>query len=78
MTKQNLQYHRSSSYIAFWLQLEPGYNYFVKNQLPPRMAVANGQYVLNRPLMSNNMMAQYTSAISPHLLTQSQPFTKVK
>ncbi|EFW11836.1 putative conserved protein [Serratia symbiotica str. Tucson] len=79
MTKQNLQRHRSSSYIAFWRQLEPGYNYFVKNQQPPRMAVANGQYVLNRPLMSNNTMAQYTSAMSPpHLLTQSQPFTKVK
>ena len=32
MTEQNLKRHASSSYIAFWRQLKPGYDYFAKNR----------------------------------------------
>ncbi|AWC70048.1 peptidoglycan meso-diaminopimelic acid protein amidase [Serratia marcescens] len=82
MTEQNLKRHASSSYIAFWRQLKPGYDYFAKNHQPPTMGVVNGQYVLGQPLMSSGgMMTQYASA-SPtpntNPFAQNKPLTEVK
>jgi len=81
MTEQNLKRHGSSSYIAFWRQLKPGYDYFIKNHQPPMMGVANGQYVLGQPLMSSSQMTQYASA-SPtpntNPFAQNKPLTEVK
>lgn len=82
MTEQNLKRHASSSYIAFWRQLKPGYDYFAKNRQPPTMGVVNGQYVLGQPLMSSGgMMTQYASA-SPtpntNPFAQNKPLTEVK
>lgn len=82
MTEQNLKHHASSSYIAFWRQLKPGYDYFAKNHQPPTMGVVNGQYVLGQPLMSSGgMMTQYASA-SPtpntNPFAQNKPLTEVK
>ncbi|BEN52946.1 murein L,D-transpeptidase [Serratia marcescens] len=81
MTDQNLKRHASSSYIAFWRQLKPGYDYFAKNHQPPMMTVDNGQYVLGQPLMSSGQMTQYASA-SPtpntNPFAQNKPLTEVK
>lgn len=82
MTEQNLKRHASSSYIAFWRQLKPGYDYFAKNHQPPTMGVVNGQYVLGQPLMSSGgMMTQYASA-SPtpntNPFAQNKPLTEAK
>ncbi|ASL86278.1 TPA: peptidoglycan meso-diaminopimelic acid protein amidase [Serratia marcescens] len=81
MTEQNLKRHASSSYIAFWRQLKPGYDYFAKNHQPPMMTVDNGQYVLGQPLMSSGQMTQYASA-SPtpntNPFAQNKPLTEVK
>ncbi|HGM4932065.1 TPA: peptidoglycan meso-diaminopimelic acid protein amidase [Serratia marcescens] len=81
MTEQNLKRHASSSYIAFWRQLKPGYDYFAKNHQPPTMGVVNGQYVLGQPLMSSGQMTQYASA-SPtpntNPFAQNKPLTEVK
>lgn len=78
MTEQNLKRHASSSYIAFWRQLKPGYDYFAKNHQPPMMTVDNGQYVLGQPLMSSGQMTQYASAsptpnTNPSLRTSRSP-----
>lgn len=81
MTEQNLKRHASSSYIAFWRQLKPGYDYFAKNHQPPMMTVDNGQYVLGQPLMSSGQMTQYAST-SPtpntNPFAQNKPLTEVK
>ncbi|MBN5322780.1 murein L,D-transpeptidase [Serratia marcescens] len=81
MTEQNLKRHASSSYIAFWRQLKPGYDYFAKNHQPPMMTVDNGQYVLGQPLMGSGQMTQYASA-SPtpntNPFAQNKPLTEVK
>ncbi len=81
MTEQNLKRHASSSYIAFWRQLKPGYDYFAKNHQPPMMTVDNGQYVLGQPLMSSGQMTQYASA-SPtpntNPFAKNKPLTEVK
>ncbi|WP_036770624.1 L,D-transpeptidase family protein [Photorhabdus australis] len=68
MTPQNMLRHRASSHYIFWLQLQPAYEYFVKNRRPAAISVINGQYAVNAiPLKS------------PLLQNQSQyAFTKVK
>ncbi len=68
MTPQNMLRHRSSSHYMFWLQLQPAYDYFVKNHQPATISVINGQYVVNA-----------TPDKSPLLQPQSQyAFTKMK
>ncbi|ACY83627.1 murein L,D-transpeptidase [Edwardsiella piscicida] len=50
MTDKNMQRHRNSSYIGFWRQLQPGYQYFAQHALPPQVNVQDGRYVVNGPL----------------------------
>ncbi|WP_431223602.1 peptidoglycan meso-diaminopimelic acid protein amidase [Serratia sp. L9] len=78
MTEQNLQRHRSSSYINFWRQLKPGYDYFAKNHLPPMVAVTNGQYVLAQPVIGSGQPTQYASTVDTNPFAQSKPLTIVK
>lgn len=59
MTESNMQRHRSSTYAKFWRELQPGYEYFVKNSQPPSIGVVNGQYVLNRPILTSAPASQY-------------------
>lgn len=47
MTDANMQLNKYSSYISFWRQLQPGYAYFQKYQLPPSVSVIDGNYVVN-------------------------------
>ncbi|WP_370560325.1 peptidoglycan meso-diaminopimelic acid protein amidase [Edwardsiella tarda] len=50
MTERNMQRHRNSSYINFWRELQPGYQYFAQHALPPQVNVQDGRYVVNAPL----------------------------
>lgn len=78
MTDQNLQRHRSSSYISFWRQLKPGYDYFAKKRQPPMVAVSNGQYVLAQPVTGSGQPTQYASTVDTNPFAQSKPLTIVK
>ena len=68
MTDDNMQRHRYSTYIDFWKQLKPGYDYFVAKHQPPVVSVADGNYVVNKPL---------SGAIQPQLASNYRlPETK--
>ena len=60
MTDDNMQRHKYSTYIDFWKQLKPGYDYFVATRQPPVVSVADGNYVVNKPL-SNAIQPQLAS-----------------
>lgn len=60
MTDDNMQRHKYSTYIDFWKQLKPGYDYFVATHQPPVVSVADGNYVVNKPL-SNAIQPQLAS-----------------
>ncbi|KEY60650.1 peptidoglycan meso-diaminopimelic acid protein amidase [Serratia sp. DD3] len=78
MTEENLQRHRSSDHIAFWRQLKPGYDYFVKHHRPPAVNVSNGQYALVQPITGNAQPTQYASTTNTDPTTQGNPFTVIK
>ena len=46
MTAANMKRHKKSEYYSFWEELKPGYDYFEKNKIPPRMTVENKKYKL--------------------------------
>lgn len=49
MTSENLEMHKSSPHISFWKELVEGYEYFEKNNLPPKMRVnSKGEYYIVR------------------------------
>lgn len=60
MTDDNMQRHKYSTYIDFWKQLKPGYDYFLATHQPPVVSVADGNYVVNKPL-SNAIQPQLAS-----------------
>lgn len=47
MSEANMQRHKYSSYMAFWQQLKPAYDYFVQTGTPPVVSVNNGRYVVS-------------------------------
>lgn len=47
MTDKNMALHRNSSYMYFWQQLQPGYQYFVEHHRPPFVMVNAGRYIVN-------------------------------
>lgn len=77
MTEQNMQRHRNSSDYNFWRQLQPGYEYFAKNRMPPSVSVINGQYVLSRPPTSSTPTSQYAMTKSD-ALTKSNTLAKTE
>ncbi|MFI8417565.1 peptidoglycan meso-diaminopimelic acid protein amidase [Serratia sp. NPDC078593] len=78
MTEQNMQRHRSSNYLNFWQQLKPGYDYFVENRQPPMINVANGQYVLGKPLMASGQANRLFASTSEPAEVKSNPFSAAK
>lgn len=58
MTEKNMQRHRSSAHLAFWQQLKPGYDYFIKHRQPPSVEVTDGRYVINQALFLNHKQSQ--------------------
>jgi murein L,D-transpeptidase YafK len=50
--------HKNSSYISFWNELKPGYDYFQKNHTPPNVVVSAGKYVLTAPVKVNPLASQ--------------------
>lgn len=45
-TPENLARHRNSVHIAFWHELQPGYDWFQRYKQPPEMMISGGQYQL--------------------------------
>jgi murein L,D-transpeptidase YafK len=46
LTADNLARHQSSPWLAFWLNLKQGYDYFEVHRVPPSVSVRNRRYVL--------------------------------
>jgi murein L,D-transpeptidase YafK len=58
MTDANMASHRNSSYISFWNELKPGYDYFQKYHTPPNVVVSSGKYVLTQPVQTTPLGSQ--------------------
>jgi murein L,D-transpeptidase YafK len=58
MTDANMAAHRNSSYISFWNELKPGYDYFQKYHTPPNVVVSSGKYVLTQPVQTTPLGSQ--------------------
>lgn len=71
MTDNNMSRHKYSTYIDFWKQLKPGYDYFMTHRQPPEVSVVNGNYVVNS--------APSASLSTPQLASNSNyPFSQAK
>lgn len=47
MTTENLQAHKNSKFLPFWLNLKEGHDYFERNRVPPVVGMRNGRYVFD-------------------------------
>ena len=45
MTQANMRRHRKSRWIAFWRDLQKGYELFRQSHVPPRISICHGRYV---------------------------------
>lgn len=61
MTDANMQRHKFSTYSEFWKQLKPGYDYFEQTRKPPTVSVADGRYVVSKPLSHEVVHPQLAS-----------------
>ena len=50
LTDKNLEKFRSSPWIGFWKNLQPGYLAFEKSRRVPSISVENGKYIIGRPV----------------------------
>ncbi|MCP4374865.1 MAG: murein L,D-transpeptidase [bacterium] len=48
MTKNNMKKHRESQWIAFWRNLQTGYDLFERTKRPPNVLVKNKKYVFEQ------------------------------
>ena len=61
MTDANMQRHKFSTYSEFWKQLKPGYDYFEQTHKPPTVSVADGRYIVSKPLSHEVVHPQLAS-----------------
>jgi murein L,D-transpeptidase YafK len=61
MTDANMERHKYSTYINFWKELKPGYDYFAANHQPPGVAVVSGNYVISKPAVMTPVQPQLAS-----------------
>jgi murein L,D-transpeptidase YafK len=47
LTAANLEKHKESRWIGFWRELQPVYEHFEKNRIPPNVEVKDGRYVVD-------------------------------
>lgn len=47
MTEENLSLRKHMTWAAFWTDLKRGYDSFEETQLPPRVSVCQGRYVIS-------------------------------
>lgn len=47
MTEENMKRYKKSEYYNFWKELKPGYDYFEKNKIPPKVKVKNKRYIIS-------------------------------
>jgi murein L,D-transpeptidase YafK len=45
MTQANMAAHKDSEWSGFWASLKPGYDFFERTRMPPRISVCEKQYV---------------------------------
>jgi len=64
MTDANRQRHKFSAYSEFWKQLNPGYDYFEQTRKPPTVSVADGRYIVSKPLSHEVVHPQLASNYS--------------
>lgn len=50
MTTENLQAHKTSQWLPFWLNLKEGYDYFERTRLPPVVTTMSGRYLFQSPV----------------------------
>jgi len=48
MTSENIERHKGSEWIDYWLDLKEGYDYFEKKKNPPSVRVQNKRYIIER------------------------------
>jgi len=61
MTDANMTRHKYSTYIDFWKQLKPGYDYFLTHHQPPGVTIESGSYVINTPAATQTNQTQLAS-----------------
>jgi len=61
MTDANMARHKFSYFTDFWKQLKPGYDYFQQTHKPPVVSVADGRYVVSKPLSHEVVQPQLAS-----------------
>ena len=61
MTDANMARHKYSYYADFWKQLKPGYDYFEQTHKPPTVSVADGRYIVSKPLSHEVVHPQLAS-----------------
>ena len=49
LSERNLQDHRESRWLPFWLNLKEGYDFFEKYRIPPHIRVTEGRYEISNP-----------------------------
>lgn len=50
LTDKNLNKHADSTWIDFWKNLKPGFEYFETRKIPPDVTVSKGRYVFGESL----------------------------
>jgi murein L,D-transpeptidase YafK len=77
LTQQKLAEHEASEWSDFWRELKPGYDLFLRDGLPPRTFVCNGQYAFQSrrapvvSLASNPVCTPVTKPARPVLASRS-------
>lgn len=47
MTRKNIDRYKDSEWHSFWNMLKPGYDLFEESNIPPRVSVRKGEYVVS-------------------------------
>ena len=74
MTQANLERHKASPHIKFWMTLKDGYDHFEATRQPPTVAVCERRYVVNVKL-NGNQRVQSDGACPAFERPATEPFT---
>ena len=69
MTETNMARHKYSTYIKFWEELKPGYEYFTAHHQPPTIKIESGSYRVLPPAAASVIQSE---------LASNYPFSKTK
>jgi murein L,D-transpeptidase YafK len=74
MTDANLARYKTSQWYDFWKQLKEGYDSFEKSQIPPKVNVCSGKYLLNASFFGQEAVADPQAACPAYKKIEPQPF----